>query len=46
MQQQLRDRLQRDIEPNEFAQLWTAGHHLTLDDAVSLAQAELSQLSS
>jgi predicted ATPase/class 3 adenylate cyclase len=44
MQQQLRDRLQRDVEPNTFAEQWTAGRRLTLDDAVSLARAELSQL--
>jgi len=46
MQQQLRDRLEHTFEPNTFAELWTAGRRLTLDDAVSLARGELSQLSS
>jgi hypothetical protein len=44
MQQQLRDRLQDTLEPNTFAELWTAGRRLTLDDAVSLARAELTQV--
>jgi hypothetical protein len=44
MQQQLRDRLQDALEPNTFAELWTAGHRLTLEDAVSLARAELTQV--
>jgi hypothetical protein len=44
MQQQLRDRLEHTLEPNTFAELWAAGRQLTLDDAVSLAQAELSQV--
>jgi hypothetical protein len=46
MQQQLRDRLQNILDPNTFAELWAAGCKLTLDDAVSLARRELSQLSS
>jgi hypothetical protein len=44
MQQELRDRLQNTLGPNTFAELWAAGRGLTLDDAVSLARAELSQL--
>jgi predicted ATPase/class 3 adenylate cyclase len=44
MQEQLRDRLQHTLEPNKFADLWAAGRRLTLDDAVSLARAELSQV--
>jgi hypothetical protein len=44
MQQQVRDRLQKTLDPNTFAELWAAGRQLTLDDAVSLARAELSQL--
>jgi hypothetical protein len=44
MQQQLRDRLQDTLEPKTLAELWTAGRRLTLDDAVSPARAELSQL--
>ena len=46
MQQQLRDRLRKTLDPNTFAELWAAGRQLTLDDAVSLARGELSQLSS
>ncbi len=46
MQQQLRDRLQDTVDPDTFAEVWAAGQHLTLDDAVSLARGELSQLSS
>ena len=44
MQQQLHDRLQKTFEPDTFAEQWAAGRRLTLDDAVSLARAELSQV--
>jgi len=43
-QQRLRDRLQDSFDTNTFAELWAAGRQLTVDDAVSLARAELSQL--
>jgi predicted ATPase/class 3 adenylate cyclase len=45
MQQQLRDRLENAFNPSTFAEVWAAGRQLVLDDAVSLARAELSQLS-
>jgi hypothetical protein len=44
MQQQLRDRFQEIVEPDTFAELWAAGRRLTLDDAVSLARSELSEV--
>jgi hypothetical protein len=46
MQEKLRERLQQTFNPEEFAELWSAGRRLTLDDAVSLARAELSQVAS
>jgi predicted ATPase/class 3 adenylate cyclase len=45
VQDQLRDRLQQTINPDEFADLWAAGRRLTPDDAVSLARGELSHVS-
>jgi predicted ATPase/class 3 adenylate cyclase len=45
MQEQLRDHLRQTIKADEFGDLWAAGRRLTLDDAVSLARAELSQVS-
>jgi predicted ATPase/class 3 adenylate cyclase len=44
MQQRLRDRIQDSVEPDTFAELWAAGRRLKLDDAVSLARAELSHV--
>jgi predicted ATPase len=44
IQEKLRDRLSRTIEPATFAEQWAAGRRLTPDDAVSLARAELSQV--
>jgi hypothetical protein len=46
VQEQLRNRLRQTIDPDAFADLWAAGRHLTPDDAVSLARAELSQVAS
>jgi predicted ATPase/class 3 adenylate cyclase len=46
LQRQLRDHLQRTVDPNEFGELWATGRRLTLDEAVSLARAELSRVPS
>jgi predicted ATPase/class 3 adenylate cyclase len=45
MQARLRDRLQQAVEPDRFAALWATGRRLSVDDTVSLARRELSQLS-
>jgi hypothetical protein len=45
MQEKLHDRLRETSAPDEFAELWTAGGRLTLDEAVSVARADLSQVS-
>ena len=36
-QEQLRERLEREIEPDLFAALWAEGRAMTLDDAVAIA---------
>ena len=41
-QEQLRERLEREIEPEVFAALWAEGRAMTLDDAVTLALEELA----
>ena len=42
----LRDRLHQTMDGETFAEYWAAGRQLTLDDAVSLARTELSQVPS
>ena len=36
-QQHLRERLEREVEPNEFAALWAEGRAMTLDEGIALA---------
>ena len=36
-QEQLRERLELEVEPQLFAALWAEGRAMTLDDAVTLA---------
>jgi predicted ATPase/class 3 adenylate cyclase len=45
MQEHLGDLLRKTFDPTAFAELWTAGRRLTLDEAVSLARTDLSQVS-
>ncbi len=41
-QDQLKERLEREIEPELFARLWADGRGMSLDDAITLALDELA----
>jgi hypothetical protein len=43
-QEHLRDRLEREMEPDVFAALWAEGRAMTLDDAVTLALDALAPI--
>ena len=43
-QQHLRERLERELEPNEFAALWVEGRAMTLDEGVTLALEGLAPI--